>query len=232
MLSDLNARLEEKGAVAEQHLSKDQIIEVVHETLQTVATASDTKKIQALKQGLGYVFLSDDSFERKQLLLHVLRGCTSIELAILPALYDGEDPYVVRERPSSTSLLPELSLIHNWMPTNGHIHLPQGHWLSFGNRMECGKEPLLTFLAKQIAVDEGATEGALRLLDGKGLTQAGPNLGRSDCKILLWQESANLISGPIISPSGSVQSIEVKPTPLEASKTKFGEDFLRFCHTR
>jgi hypothetical protein len=41
VLSDLNTRLEEKGADPEQHLSKDQISEVVHETLQTVASASD-----------------------------------------------------------------------------------------------------------------------------------------------------------------------------------------------
>jgi hypothetical protein len=56
VLSDLNARLEEKGAVPEQHLSKDQIIEVVHETLQTVITASDQKKIESLKNGLAYAF--------------------------------------------------------------------------------------------------------------------------------------------------------------------------------
>lgn len=168
VLSNLNAKLEQRGTDPERHLSKDQIIEVVHETLQTVTTASDIKKIEALKQGLGYAFLSDDSFERKQLLLHVLRGCTSIELAILPAMYQGEDPYVVRERPSR-DLFPEPSLIHNWMSTNSQSQLPKGHWVSFGNRKECGKESLLTFLAKQIAVDEGATEGALRLLDGKGL---------------------------------------------------------------
>lgn len=40
VLSDLNAKLGEQGANPEQHLSKDQIVEVVHETLQTVTTAS------------------------------------------------------------------------------------------------------------------------------------------------------------------------------------------------
>ncbi len=133
VLSDLNARLKEQGTHPEQQLSKDQIIEVVHETLQTVTTTSDIKKIEALKQGLGYAFLSDDSFERKQLLLHVLRGCTSIELAILPALYEGEDPYVVRERPYS-NLYPEPSLIHNW-PTSNQIQLPK----AIGCPSEIGK---------------------------------------------------------------------------------------------
>ena len=97
VLSDLNARLETRGGDPERHLSKDQIIEVVHETLQTASTASDEKKIQALKNGLAYAFLSHDSFDRKQLFLQILRGCTSIELLLLPVLYSAVDPYVVRE---------------------------------------------------------------------------------------------------------------------------------------
>ena len=97
VLSDLNTRLEAHGTEPEKHLSKDQIVEVVRETLQTVTTASDQKKIDALKNGLAYAFLANDGFDRKQLLLHVLRGCTSLELIALAELYDAVDPFVTRE---------------------------------------------------------------------------------------------------------------------------------------
>jgi len=53
VLSDLNSRLEANKVDPEQHLSKDQIIEVVHETLQTAAVTSDKRKLEALKRGLG-----------------------------------------------------------------------------------------------------------------------------------------------------------------------------------
>ncbi len=97
VLSDLNTRLEAHGVEPEKHLSKDQIVEFVHETLHTVTTASDLEKIKALKNGLAYAFLAEDGFERKQLLLQVLRGCTSLELLALTELYDCTDPYVTRE---------------------------------------------------------------------------------------------------------------------------------------
>ncbi len=88
------------------------------------------------------------------------------------------------------------------------------------------------FLSKRMKVDEGAAEGALRLLDGKGLANAGPNLLRSDCKVLRWTDA----SRPYLTDYGAtylatspVIRFEIKRTPFEASRTKFGNDFLRFC---
>src|SRR5258705_1889541 len=155
VLSDLNARLESQQSDPEQHLSKDQIIEVVHETLQTASTASDEKKIQALKNGLGYAFLSDDSFDRKHLFLQILRGCTSMELLLLPELYGAADPYIVREGSPPTA--PEIpSWQHPSTLTLNNLgistasaserYVPQGDWKAIGNRENCGKEPLLDFL--------------------------------------------------------------------------------------
>lgn len=226
VLSDLNARLEKDGRDPERHLSKDQIIEVVHETLQTAATSSDEKKIEALKEGLGYAFLAEDSFERKQLFLQILRGCSSIELMILPALYDTADPYIVREGSQGTTT-PEGGL--------GYFTLRKaedavGDWKAVANKEECGKDSLLTFLSNKISVEEGATEGALRLLDGKGLANAGPNLQRRDCKVLQWQDLLKSYRMPTLSVSANMTmpSLTVKPTPLESSRTKFGTQFLRF----
>jgi hypothetical protein len=236
VLSDLNAKLEQHGTDPEQHLSKDQIIEVVHETLQTAATASDERKIEALKAGLGYAFLADDTFERKQLFLQTLRGCTSIELMTLPVLYDANDPYLVREGYENTTgsdwiSLGRTSLTDHLSFADSPGFMPKGNWIPTANREECGQASLLAFLSSQIGVDEGATEGAVRLLDGKGLATAGPSLSRRDCKILQWRVSVDSYRMPsfTVSATGTVPSLKVKPSPLEASRTKFGEGFLRFC---
>lgn len=243
VLSDLNARLESKGSDPEQHLSKDQIIEVVHETLQTASTASDEKKIQALKNGLGYAFLSDDSFDRKQLFLQILRGCTSMELLLLPVLYGGADPYSVREGSPPTAPEfpswqhpPTLTLNNLGISTASanERYVPQGDWKAIGNRENCGKEPLLDFLSKKIGIDKAATEGAIRLLDSKGLSSAAPNLQRSDCKVFHWIDSTpgyltqlSTHSTRVYS-SGLINSFDPKPTPLEASRADFGREFLKF----
>ncbi|MGZ5436050.1 MAG: hypothetical protein ACXWID_19955 [Pyrinomonadaceae bacterium] len=236
VLSDLNGRLEAHGANPEEHLSKDQIIEVVHETLQTVTTASDQKKIEALKNGLAYTFLADDRFDRKQLLLQVLRGCTVLELTAMVELYDAADPFVTREPRQPIDVLwtsPSASQL--LAGDSSRIKEQAGHWNPIGNTDKCGQESLLTFLSKRIDIDEGSTEGALRLLDGKGLAKAGPNLSRRDCKVLRWTrlDGSYLAPNPALASSATASAFlagsEIRPTPLEASRTEFGQDFLRFC---
>lgn len=243
VLSDLNARLETRGGDPERHLSKDQIIEVVHETLQTASTASDEKKIQALKNGLAYAFLSDDSFDRKQLFLQILRGCTSIELLLLPVLYSAVDPYVVREgSPPTTPAISRwqdpstLTLNYLGVATTSASErdVPPGDWKAIGNRENCGKESLLNFLSNSIGIDKAATEGALRLLDSKGLSSTVPNLRRSDCRVFHWVDSNAGYLTPLptysssVHSSGLINSFNPQPTPLEASRADFGREFLRF----
>jgi hypothetical protein len=230
VLADLNSELESHQVNPESHLSKDQIIEVVHETLQTAATASDEQKIAALKNGLGYVFLEDDSFERKQLLLQILRGCTSLELVALAALYDTSDPYVIREGGPPSSSDPLMSPYVVQSSSAIRLSGSLGDWRPMSNRDDYSKATLLKFLADQIQLDEGATEGALRLLDGKGLASAGPNLQRRDCKVLQWRPSNSM---SISTTDGLMFPInEVRDTPLETSRTDFGRVFLSFCRYR
>jgi hypothetical protein len=242
VLSDLNARLHKHGGDPEKHLSKDQIVEFVHETLQTVATASDEKKIEALKAGLGYAFLSDDTFDRKQIFLKILRDCTSIELVLLPVLYRANDPYIVREpRPTTptTGLLglqnsSPLKLNNYGIPvaSASDADILHGDWQAIGNRENCGTDPLLDFLSNRIGIDKATTEGAVRLLDSKGLSNAAPNLQRTDCKVFHWVESnASYLAQPSLTSSavysgGLINSFNPKPTPLEDSRRDFGREFL------
>ena len=227
VLSDLNANLESQGTDPEKHLSKDQIIEVVHETLQTVTISSDQKKITYLKNGLGYAFLSDDTFERKQLFLQVLRGCTSIELAVLRALYNSNDPYLVYKDPPVSDQTNFQLGDSSSMIISTDQYMPQGYWEPVANKDECGKEALLTFLAKQVGFDQAITESATQLLDSKSLSKSGQNLFRKDCKVLQWKQHSNIAVTAQIASFNTDN--RVRSTPLEASRTKFGEDFLKFC---
>ena len=229
VLSDLNWKLESHQVDPERHLSRDQIIEVVHETLHTAATTSDERKISALKNGLGYAFLAQDSFERKQLLLQVLRSCTSLELAVLPAVYDSSDPYIVHEGHSPVDLAtPQYGVL---TAPSSIFSRPEGEWRPVRNKRDCGQPALLKVLADEVHFDEGATEGAVRLLDGKGLANAGPNLHRSDCQVLMWTPTPGGIYGLSMSTVSldTSATTNVQATPLEASRTQFGRDFLRFC---
>lgn len=115
------------------------------------------------------------------------------------------------------------------MPVLPNPYVPKGSWKAVANKRDCGKESLLTFLSNKIEVDEGATEGALRLLDGKGLADEGPNLQRSDCQVLQWRDFEDPFRISTVSVTAAIPSLtEVKPTPLESSRTKFGRQFLCF----
>jgi hypothetical protein len=224
VLSDLNSRLEVNKADPKQHLSEDQIIELVHETLQTASITSDKLKLDALKHGLGYAFINEDTFERKQVFLQVLRTCTSLELALLLAIYESNDPYIIHEGQPVAGPMMEAS------DRSSIIEQPQGEWRPTENR-DCDQPTLLKFLSDRISSDEGATEGAARLLDGKGLANCGPNLLRRDCKVLTWAPYSATMYGLNTNTStvSLTSSLEIQPSPLEASQTHFGQSFLRFC---
>lgn len=216
VLSDLNSKLEDHQADPERHLSKDQIIEVVHETLQTVSTASDDYKIAALKNGLAYSFLSEDAFERKQLFLQVLRTSTSLELGILGVVYGPLDPYIVEQGPPPPPVDPGGLRGTAVLTSTAYA----GHWKPVVNTGECGQPMLLTLLAGRIRSDESTTQAVARLLDGKGLSSLGDNLQRRDCKTVSWS--------PALAGNQGIEHLMVRPTPLEASRTKFGDDFMQF----
>lgn len=219
--------------------------EKVCDVLSDLNSKRDERKIEALKNGLGYAFLADDSFERKQLLLQTLRSCTSMEILVLAALYDASDPYIVRKggpppsRPFPKSYTPGLGAVpySDFSTSEGFASsyldtiTSQGDWKPIGNSNSCGQPTLLKFLADQVHFEERDVDGALRLLDGKGLASAGANLNRSDCKVLKWTPSSpNGIYRTITASDAVLYATgEVRATPLEASRTDFGRGFLSFC---
>jgi hypothetical protein len=218
VLSELNAALRRHGLSAETHLSRDQVVELVYETLQAASFASDQGKVDALKGALVHAFVSPQPFDRKQLFLQILRETTNVELIMLRVLYEAPDPFVVgRGGPERTP--------DNASPR--HPNIPRGFWHTEGRAENKGGQSLLKYLAARATLDSAIVEAALRRLDGRGLASAGPNLDRSDWKIVSWlpmpeEHIRNLQTASIGYEAGK----EVR-SPLEASRTKLGEEFLK-----
>ncbi|NQU68424.1 MAG: hypothetical protein HQ510_10820 [Candidatus Marinimicrobia bacterium] len=230
ILSSLNSRLESQGIEPTEHLTEDQIIEVVHDTLNTASKTSNHTKLKMLKGGLSYTFLQPDSFERKQLYLEILRNATSIEISIVTWVY-GQDPFVVhRGSPSSNVETTPDGIILN---VRSHLDAYQvlgtaGGWIPSGIEDCEDQHSLLSHISTALKCDEGTTIGGISLSDAKGLTNLGHNLANSGpCRILEWQDgSAGVMS---VMHSGAITFETPKQTPVEASRTDFGKQFLDFC---
>lgn len=218
VLSALNDGLRRHGMDADRHLAREQVVELVYETLHAVSVASDQAKIEALKAALVKAFVSPDAFYRKQFFLQLLRETTSVELMMLHALYDAPDPYIVgRGGPERTA--------DNTSPM--HPHIPIGFWHTEGSGENRAGRSLVNYLAACAKLDVPIAQSALLRLDGRGLSTAGQNLTRSDWKIVSW----------LPMPEEHIRSLKVATigyelgkeiwSPLEASRTKLGEEFLR-----
>jgi hypothetical protein len=225
ILKELKDTLDRHKVEPEKHLNKDQIVEVVHETLQTSVTASDQEKIDALKNGLGYAFLSDDPFQKKQVFLQVLRSATPLELRVIRKVYEVDDPYVVYEgRPpvplNQTGMMPiDGSSLYDWSGA-------QARYRRTGNAQR-GQKTLLRYLAEQLSLDEPLADGVLRLLDSRGLTNAAQNLGRSDSAIMAWEDHTVAQAHRMV--AYQYKTDEGEPSPLQSMRTAFGREFIQVC---
>ena len=218
VLSALNAGLRHHGLDAERHLTRDQVIELVYETLQAVSFASDHAKIEALKAALVHAFVSPEPFDQKQFFLHLLRETTNVELAMLRVLYEAPDPFVVGHGgPARTPA--------NTSPKHPNVAI--GFWHAEGAAENKGGQTLLTYLAPRAGLDVPFAQAALLRLDGRGLATAGPNLHRGDWKIVTWVPMPEEHITKLQVASIGYQVGKEVWSPLEASRTKLGEKFLK-----
>ena len=221
VLSELNTQLQRRHLRPDAFLTRDQVVELVYETLQAAAVASTQSKIDALKAGLVQAFVSPGQFDRKQLFLQVLRETTDSELTILRVLYEAPDPFIVgRGGPDRT-------------PENGspkHPYLAKGFWHTEGRTESRGSQTLLKYLTARSAQDSALVEGALRRLDGRGLSSATANLERSDMKIVSWLPMPEEHIKSLGAASISYETGKEVRSPLEASRTKLGDEFLKQWH--
>ena len=221
VLSDLNDRLETQHADPEKHLNKDQVVEVVHQTLAHAALSSDKAKIHFLKNGLAYSFIEADRFEAKQVFLDTLRSCTALELAVMNIIYESSDPYVIYEGKPVNE------------PTNFFTVVPMfanGKWEVQENR-SCDHPQLAEYLARNVGFDAFLIRGVAHMLDGRGLTNMVPRLAESQCKVMKWVDFQTMqVTIPIQVTILPTQEKQIQPTPIEASQTDFGRNFMRFCN--
>jgi len=218
VLAALNAALRQRGLAADTYLSRDQVVELVYETVEAASFASDQRKVDALKGGLVHAFVSSTSFDRKQLFLQILRETTAFELSVLRVLYECPDPFVVgRGGPERT--------LENASPK--HPNIPIGFWHTEGTEANKGGQSLLKYLATCATQDAEMVEAALRRLDGRGLANAAPNLERSDWKVVSWLAMPKEHVKKLKAASISHEAGKQVRSPLEASRTRLGEQFVR-----
>jgi hypothetical protein len=233
VLAHIHETLHDHKIDPTKHLTEDQVIEVVHDTLSEVSTSSDQKKINALKRGLGYAFTSDDPFERKQLYLKVLRELTSLEILMLSTLYGASDPYQLSFRDPSYSI-PDYSkpaTYHGGVLKFAKV-AEDGAWRRARN-FEKDEQPVLgDYLADKASINRQDADAALRRLDAQGLSSAGPNL---DSRRAVWSEwvprSPSLYSAIVPTTMTIGIGEKVLPSAMEASRTDFGREFIRYFVT-
>ncbi len=213
-LSAISDALERHNIDAERHLTEEQIIEVVHDTIQASLTASDEEKIRLLKNGLGYAFTSKDSFEDKQIFLTILRSLTTHELRLLRKIYVGGDPYRIEVgRPTSGQ--------------TGVLTFANGFWRNEGMEPNNEGKSLASYLAGDSSAEYIWVRAAANLIDSKGLASVTPHLDENYKVRFRWIENASLSMVQSLNMFSPARSYVSKDTPLGASKTDFGEKFVR-----
>lgn len=216
VLSGLNDALERRGVRPEKYLTKDQIIELVHESLQAAATTSDEMKIQAFKNGLCYAMTENAAFADKQLFLSVLRDLTSHEIALFQCIYGSDDPYR-----SCVGATPSLGF-------PGSLTTPAGFWRPKRTIPGGDLPPLMKFLNERLRVSEMAVAAGLRMLDSKGLADSAPHLNENYRTEYVWVPGSLELSSFVQEPVFLRPADAPKATPLSLCQTEFGKKFLNF----
>ena len=214
MLSSLGDAIRLHHTDPEKHLTKDQIVEVVHDMTQASLTTSDQEKVRLLRNGLGYAFTSGDTFEDKQIFLTVLRSLTTHEIEILRKIYRTHDPYRIESgRPSAIVQASQVATIL------------QGSWRNEGKESGSEGETLVRHLAGKKSGSELWVGAAVSQLDSKGLTAAVSHLSENHKVRFQWITGSGVagLSQNVFAP---IRSHVSDDTPIEASRTEFGSKFV------
>jgi hypothetical protein len=210
IIEDLAQRLREHGEDPTKHLSKDEVVETVHQTLTYAAITSDADKLRFFKNGLAYTLIEGGPYGEKQILLDTLRNANAVELALLRELYVSADPYLSSE----DGLLPnprESYLVDPWEVAaeerGGNLHL--GH-----------------LLAKRLGIQRGMVDAVARSLAGKGLAMMTSYLDDNYSVVVRRKAPGGMLASVARAPRPSNPRL----TPVGQSRTDFGWRFVDFCN--
>ncbi len=211
-------------------LSQDEVIEVIHDTLAEIAKTSSEEKLRYLRNSLTKAFTKDDiDYSQKQFYLSKLTELSLGELELLRVIYLSPDPFeqIVPKRVSST-------VDSNAILSVGQLNvvrLPPQYDIEY--KEPTTGETLQEVLQKRLEhLSKGTLEGLIDALDARGLSRIRANLNERTVKILTetYPDANQLVPHLRQVDVVSFQMATGKPgaTPIEASRTQFGEDFIRY----
>lgn len=105
-LALLDRKVKESGTKVEDILDQEQVVKLIHETIEKIALSSEEKHITYLKNALVSSFTNESiPYEQKKLYMSIVRALTGIEIKLLETFYEMVDPFVIdvpKERPQLT----------------------------------------------------------------------------------------------------------------------------------
>jgi hypothetical protein len=218
-------------AKVDEILDEAQVTEVLSDGLNAIASSADAEKIRLLKNGVARSFTDAEmTYARKQHFLGLLRSLSSIEIAVLRAIYMRSDPYEIHETPAPPVAASPLSGITVGGLVNAGsilVAAPLG-WRVKEWRHDDRIGPLLEVVAKACSEDPLLIRSAVGRLDQAGLLNAIPHLDEKQYRIMEPIASLGSLSGTFV----NVMSASLNPnqrTPTESSRSETGRAFIDFC---
>jgi len=228
-LDELRKEIEQNPSAKKDVLSQDEVIEIVHSTLEEIMKTSNDEKVSYLRNSLVRAFTSEEiSYAQKQHYLAVLKELTLGELEVLGVIYFSGDPFDQRYRESQ--LIIGDSFVAQSGQRNTFTPLPVDEYTE-----PVSGDTLRDVLEQKLRhISGGVVEGLTRSLDSKGLTNIEPNLDRRTIKISKGRDLAQLGAIPMQNSITTFQLSKDVPTktPIEASRNRFGEDFIKYIRSK
>lgn len=232
-ISELRETIEDLGTEKQNILNPDEVIEIMHNALEEIAKTSSEEKLRYLRNCLTKSFTAAEiAYSQKELYLSMLIGLSLGELDLLKEIYLSSDTFV------QTYPKKEPSSQHFFDPNVVHMNI--SHWPK-QYKMEY-KEPstgetLQEVLQKRLKhISKGTLEGLIDILDARGLSKIRPNLSKRTIKIMTETNSEinQLITNVSRIDAASIRTSIEKPiaTPIEASRTQFGEAFIQYIQSK
>lgn len=235
-LTQLKEAIEDKGTDFRVPLSEDQVVEVVHNALEELTKTSSQEKATYLRNAFTKSFTHEEiDYLQKQYYLTTLSGLSLGEIELLKVIYVLRDPFVdVNDLPNREEEVFRSRFPNATTTVFPYRYYPRSYETTYRDPI-AGKSlsKVLEEDLKQLSL--GTLEGLIRSLDAKGLSNISPNLGRRTMKFMTEVQGNIGNSGYLTILSSSTGTVTgatalevVQSTPIEASSTPFGQDFLKY----
>lgn len=236
VLDELHEAIEGLSEEPQRILTPDQVVEVVHNTLEEIAKTSSEEKFGYLRNALVKAFTAEEiTYSQKQFYLATLKDMPLGELELMREIYISPDPFI--------QTLPQrgVSGVSNGLDNLRYVgrlnvfQLPPQYDIEY-KEPDSG-ETLRDVLEHRLShLSEGALEGLIDSLDAKGLSRIRPHLEKRTVKIMteVYRDLSRIafpVADRYVVPL-QVEEPTPRETPIEASRTHFGEDFIRYIQSK